>query len=213
VRRRSFRECYAHEIIKLKGRGASDVCELMRHQAVPLAAATTDVGRAWKTAMANDDECILLWAIPPGEMGSFEAAQSHDLRCALARRARYVQSWQRIVLVAAPLSPLRTGRSRRVKTGSTGGMSDEPDDLILISVDDHICEPPHVRATFRRGSRTGAQGGDDRRVVNNVVRRCQGSQSGFERGGRQTREMFNIDASRYDEMRPGCYDVHERVRT
>ena len=25
-------------------------------------------------------------------------------------------------------------------------------------------------------------------------------------------EMFNVDASRYDEMRPGCYDVHERVR-
>ena len=24
--------------------------------------------------------------------------------------------------------------------------------------------------------------------------------------------MFNVDASRYDEMRPGCYDVHERVR-
>src|SRR3954469_24188030 len=26
------------------------------------------------------------------------------------------------------------------------------------------------------------------------------------------REMYNIDASRYDEMRAGCYDVHERVR-
>jgi predicted TIM-barrel fold metal-dependent hydrolase len=26
------------------------------------------------------------------------------------------------------------------------------------------------------------------------------------------REFFNIDASRYDQMRPGCYDVHQRVR-
>jgi predicted TIM-barrel fold metal-dependent hydrolase len=26
------------------------------------------------------------------------------------------------------------------------------------------------------------------------------------------REMFNVDVLRYDEMRPGCYDVHERVR-
>lgn len=26
------------------------------------------------------------------------------------------------------------------------------------------------------------------------------------------REMYNLDASRYDDMRPGCYDVHERVR-
>ena len=25
-------------------------------------------------------------------------------------------------------------------------------------------------------------------------------------------EMYNVDASRYDEMRPGCYDVNERVR-
>ncbi len=24
--------------------------------------------------------------------------------------------------------------------------------------------------------------------------------------------MFNVDASCYDGMRPGCYDVHERVR-
>jgi predicted TIM-barrel fold metal-dependent hydrolase len=26
------------------------------------------------------------------------------------------------------------------------------------------------------------------------------------------REKYNIDAARYDEMRPGCWDVHERVR-
>jgi len=106
-------ECYAHEIIKLKGRGASDVCELMRHQAVPLAARHdwTLVG-AWKTAMANDDECILLWAIPTwAKWGSFEAAQSHDPEVRAWRDGLdMVQSWQRIVLVAAPLSPLRTGR-------------------------------------------------------------------------------------------------------
>ena len=26
------------------------------------------------------------------------------------------------------------------------------------------------------------------------------------------REMYNVNPQRYDEMRPGCYDVHERVR-
>src|SRR6195256_1532306 len=26
------------------------------------------------------------------------------------------------------------------------------------------------------------------------------------------REMYNVDASRYDEMRPGCFNVDERVR-
>src|SRR3984893_12403449 len=25
-------------------------------------------------------------------------------------------------------------------------------------------------------------------------------------------EMFNVNATRYEDMRPGCYDVHERVR-
>ena len=25
-------------------------------------------------------------------------------------------------------------------------------------------------------------------------------------------EFFNVEPSRYDEMRPGCFDVHERVR-
>ena len=28
----------------------------------------------------------------------------------------------------------------------------------------------------------------------------------------KTPEMFNVDPTRYEEMRPGCYDVHERVR-
>ena len=26
------------------------------------------------------------------------------------------------------------------------------------------------------------------------------------------REMYNVDASRYDEMRPGCFNVDERIR-
>ena len=90
-----------------------------------------------------------------------------------------------------------------------------PDDLILISVDDHICEPPdmfeaHVPPRFK-----------DRapRVVTDPEGRQQwwygdvrGRNLGLNAVAGKPREMFNIDASRYDEMRPGCYDVHERVR-
>ena len=87
------------------------------------------------------------------------------------------------------------------------------DDLILISVDDHICEPPdmfdaHVPARYRDVAKVVVQDGKQQWVY-------------FDRPGRdlglnavagKPREMFNVDALRYDEMRPGCYDVHERVR-
>ena len=91
-----------------------------------------------------------------------------------------------------------------------------PDDLILVSVDDHICEP----ARDVRRARAGASTATRRRVSS---RRTTASSS----GGTATsaaatsastpprasrREYFNLDASRYDEMRPGCFDVHERVR-
>jgi predicted TIM-barrel fold metal-dependent hydrolase len=89
------------------------------------------------------------------------------------------------------------------------------DDLILISVDDHIAEPAtmfdaHVPARYREFAP---------RVVDEeggVQQWYYGAQRGRNLGlnavAGKPPEMFNVDASRYDEMRPGCYDVHERVR-
>jgi predicted TIM-barrel fold metal-dependent hydrolase len=91
----------------------------------------------------------------------------------------------------------------------------EADDLILISVDDHICEPremfdAHVPAKYK-----------DRapRVIEDEDGREQwwygdlpGRNLGLNAVAGKPREYFNLDASRYDEMRPGCYDVDERVR-
>ena len=89
------------------------------------------------------------------------------------------------------------------------------EDMILISVDDHICEPAsmfddHVPARFR---------GEAPRVITEA----DGSQQWWygEKPGRnlglnavagKPPEMYNVNPSRYDEMRPGCFDVHERVR-
>jgi predicted TIM-barrel fold metal-dependent hydrolase len=89
------------------------------------------------------------------------------------------------------------------------------DDLILISVDDHIAEPAdmfdaHVPDRYK-----------DQKP--RVVREPQGGQQWFygDLRGRnlglnavagKPREMYNIDASSYDEMRPGCFNVDERVR-
>jgi predicted TIM-barrel fold metal-dependent hydrolase len=88
-------------------------------------------------------------------------------------------------------------------------------DMILVSVDDHICEPAdmfdaHVPQKYRE-------------YAPRVVEEPGGTQQWYygDRKGRnlglnavagKPPEMFNIDASRYDEMRPGCFDVHQRVR-
>jgi predicted TIM-barrel fold metal-dependent hydrolase len=90
-----------------------------------------------------------------------------------------------------------------------------PDDLILISVDDHICEPAdmfehHVPARYKDQAPrvvTDAEGGQQWWYGG-----VKGRNLGLNAVAGKPREMFNIDASRYDEMRPGCYDVHQRVR-
>ena len=90
-----------------------------------------------------------------------------------------------------------------------------PDDLILISVDDHIAEPAtmfdaHVPAKYREHAP---------RVVTDDEGRQKwwygdvpGRMLGLNAVAGKPREMYNIDAARYDEMRAGCWDVHERVR-
>ncbi len=89
------------------------------------------------------------------------------------------------------------------------------DDMILISVDDHIAEPAdmfdaHVPTKYRHLAprvETGGHGfqqwwyGDKK-----------GRNLGLNAVAGKPPEMFNVNPSNYDEMRPGCYDVHERVR-
>ena len=89
------------------------------------------------------------------------------------------------------------------------------DDLVLISVDDHICEPAglfdaHVPARYRDQAPRVVVGddGSQRWWYGDVP----GRDLGLNAVAGKPREFYNIDASRYDEMRAGCYDVHERVR-
>ena len=75
--------------------------------------------------MANDDECVLLWAVPTwAAWAGFEQAHATDadVRAWRAEANETVEAWQRIVLVDAPLSPFRTGRqpSRLDRTGWEG---------------------------------------------------------------------------------------------
>jgi predicted TIM-barrel fold metal-dependent hydrolase len=99
-------------------------------------------------------------------------------------------------------------------SGSTA-RSVDPQDLILISVDDHICEPPgmfdaHVPAKYKEHAPRVEVGGDGSQQW--WYGDLRGRDLGLNAVAGKPREYFNIDASRYDEMRPGCYDVDERVR-
>ena len=95
------------------------------------------------------------------------------------------------------------------------------DDLILISVDDHIAEPAnmfdaHVPAAYKdQAPRVVLEEGGIEQWWYGDIR---GRNLGLNAVAGKAPEMFNIDASRYDQMRPGCYDVrrarprHERRR-
>ena len=90
-----------------------------------------------------------------------------------------------------------------------------PDELILISVDDHIAEPAtmfdaHVPAKYKDQAPRVVT--DDNGIQQWWYGNVKGRNLGLNAVAGKSPEMFNVDASRYDEMRPGCYDVHERVR-
>ncbi len=88
--------------------------------------------------------------------------------------------------------------------------------MILISVDDHICEPPtmfdaHVPARFREQAPRVVDEKDGR-VQQWYYGSLRGRNLGLNAVAGKPPEFYNIDASRYDEMRPGCWNVNERVR-
>jgi predicted TIM-barrel fold metal-dependent hydrolase len=89
------------------------------------------------------------------------------------------------------------------------------DELILVSVDDHIAEPAgmfdaHVPRAYRdRAPRVVT---DDHGFQQWWYGEKKGRNLGLNAVAGKPPEMYNVNPQRYDEMRPGCYDVHERVR-
>src|SRR5215213_3238074 len=91
----------------------------------------------------------------------------------------------------------------------------DANELILVSVDDHICEPRemfegHVPAKYRDRAPRVVE--EDDGVEQWWYGDIRGRNIGLNAAAGKAREYFNLDASRYDEMRAGCFDVHERVR-
>jgi len=90
-----------------------------------------------------------------------------------------------------------------------------PDDMIFISVDDHVVEPPSMfggrmpRAFAGRAPRveTTSDGSDvwtfEGQVIPNI---------GLNAVAGRPKEEYGLNPTAFDEMRPGCYDIHERVK-
>ncbi len=107
-------ETYAHEQIQVPPGRSGEFLELVRTRAIPIYGAYKwELAGAWETAMVEDSECILLWAIPTWEhWAHFEADQrsAPELGAWRAAARELAASWYRFLLVDAPLSPFRTGR-------------------------------------------------------------------------------------------------------
>lgn len=89
-----------------------------------------------------------------------------------------------------------------------------PDDLIMVSVDDHLVEPPDM---FRNAP------AKYRDQMPKVVRKDDGSDVWVFNGAEipniglnavagRPKDEYGIEPTAFDEMRPGCWDVHERVK-
>ncbi|MBE3199984.1 MULTISPECIES: amidohydrolase family protein [Parafrankia] len=89
------------------------------------------------------------------------------------------------------------------------------DDMILVSVDDHLVEPPDVfegRLPARyveqapKVIRTG-EGNDVWTFNGSVIPNI-----GLNAVAGRPKAEYGIEPTAFEEMRPGCYDVHERVK-
>jgi predicted TIM-barrel fold metal-dependent hydrolase len=88
------------------------------------------------------------------------------------------------------------------------------DDLVLVSIDDHVIEPRdmfegHVPARFAsQAPRIVNQDGIERWVFQDVSVGSMGLNAVVS----WPKEEWGMDPTTFAEMRPGAYDVHERIR-
>ncbi|MET0628948.1 MAG: amidohydrolase family protein, partial [Acidimicrobiia bacterium] len=92
------------------------------------------------------------------------------------------------------------------------------EDLILVSVDDHVVEPPSMNAYFKDHLPAKFKNRAPK-----VIRRDDGTDAWLIEGAElstfglnavqgRPREDWGSDPANFDQVRPGCYDVHERIR-
>jgi predicted TIM-barrel fold metal-dependent hydrolase len=89
------------------------------------------------------------------------------------------------------------------------------DDLILVSVDDHLVEPPnmfdqHIAERFRDRAPKVVRNdrGDDVWTFNGSII----PNIGLNAVAGRPKDEYGIEPTAFDEMRPGCFDVDERIK-
>jgi hypothetical protein len=111
-------ECYVHEMVKLRPGCAAEYLQLLRedgadvHQALGL-----DVVGGFENALVGGTECLVLWSADRfDDWTGFERDQLDDpgMQAWRKRTSDLVVDWERVLLVEAPLSPLRLGRQPSV---------------------------------------------------------------------------------------------------
>ena len=107
-------ETYAHEQVHVPMGTAATSSRRVADEAIPV---YDEFGwklcGAWETAMVNESECFLHWAIPTWESwAETEQAERQDSALQRWRRRTYelTEKWHRFLVVDAPLSPMRIGR-------------------------------------------------------------------------------------------------------
>jgi hypothetical protein len=89
------------------------------------------------------------------------------------------------------------------------------DDLILISVDDHVIEPPDM-FVGRLPSKYEADAPHMVHLDNGTdvwkFRQYTIPNSALNAIAGRPKEEYGLEPQGLDEIRPGCYDVHERVK-
>ncbi len=111
--------CYAHELVRVRPGAAHDHLERVRGEGVDVHRALgLELVGAFSTEMVDDDECLLLWAVPTwAAWAAYEEAHRTDpaLQAWVEGSREVVTGRHRTLLVDAPLSPLRTGRQPRAE--------------------------------------------------------------------------------------------------
>jgi len=91
----------------------------------------------------------------------------------------------------------------------------DPEDLILVSIDDHVVEPPdtferHVPAKWKNDA--PCLKADENGIETWHFQGVTATSVGLNAVVTWPKEEWNLEPSTFSEMRPGAYDVHERVR-
>ncbi len=112
-------ELYAHELVKVQPGMASQFLVALHDVAVPAmrGLGAENVG-AFRVAMVNDSECVVLWALPDwATWAAIEQAWSAGGPLDEWRKTTVGlgADWRRTLLVEAPLSPMRAGRQPQVE--------------------------------------------------------------------------------------------------